>query len=143
MSRWRRNPGLIVYCTPLSVLPRLAFRGNRNRKPTPHGFACGLGDIFQAVAEDLEPMTQETKGQLFEIFIPVFADTSDERVRKFRTLFSTDEILDVSRISKLINGRKAKFRLAIRGRPQLHKNQMLRSKSSHVRLKKTNSTSFG
>lgn len=101
------------------------------------------GNIFQAVAEDLEPMTQETKGQLFEIFIPVFADTSDERVRKFRTLFSTDEILDVSRISKLINGRKAKFRLAIRGRPQLHKNQMLRSKSSHVRLKKTNSTSFG
>jgi hypothetical protein len=102
-----------------------------------------LGNIFQAVAEDLEPMTRETKGQLFEIFIPVFQGTSDERVCKFRTLLSTDEILDVSRISKLINGWKGKFRLAIRGRPQLHKNQMLRSKSSHVRLKKTNSTSFG
>ena len=29
-----------------------------------------LGNIFQAVAEDFEPMTQETKGQLFEVFIP-------------------------------------------------------------------------
>jgi len=36
-----------------------------------------LGNIFQAVAEDFEPMTQEKKGQLFEIFIPFFEDTSD------------------------------------------------------------------
>jgi hypothetical protein len=78
-----------------------------------------LGNIFQAVAEDFEPMTQETKGQLFEIFIPVFEDTSDERVCKFRTLLSTDGTLDVSRISRLINGWEGKFRLAIRGRPQL------------------------
>jgi len=26
--RWRTNPGLIVYCTPLSVVSRLVFRGN-------------------------------------------------------------------------------------------------------------------
>jgi hypothetical protein len=28
LRRLRRNPGLIVYCTPLSLLSRLAFRGN-------------------------------------------------------------------------------------------------------------------
>jgi hypothetical protein len=43
----------------------------------PHTDLLGeLGNIFQAVAENLEPMTQGVKGQLFEIFIPVFEDTS-------------------------------------------------------------------
>jgi len=59
-----------------------------------------LENIFQAVAENLELMTQGTKGQLFEIFIPVLEDTSEEPACKFRTLLSTDETLDVSRISR-------------------------------------------
>jgi len=67
----------------------------------PHTDMLGeLGNILQAVAENLEPMTRGTKGQLFEVFIPVFEDTSDERVCKFRTLLRTDETLDVSRISR-------------------------------------------
>jgi len=49
-----------------------------------------LGNIFRALAENLESMTQGVKGQLFEVFIPVFEDTSDERVCKFRTLLRTD-----------------------------------------------------
>lgn len=59
-----------------------------------------LGNILQAVAENLEPMTQGTKGQLCEIFIPVFEDTCDERVCKFRTPLSTDESLDHTRLAQ-------------------------------------------
>ena len=59
-----------------------------------------LESIFRALAENFEPITLGSKGQLFEIFIPVFEDVSDERVCKFRTLLSVDETMDVRRILK-------------------------------------------
>jgi len=58
-----------------------------------------LGNIFRALAENLEAITLDSKGQLFEIVVPVFVDFSDQRVCKFRTLLSVDETLDVRRIS--------------------------------------------
>jgi hypothetical protein len=59
-----------------------------------------LESIFRAFARNYESIIRGSKGQLLEIYIPVFEDTSDERVSKFRTLLNTDETLDVSRIRK-------------------------------------------
>jgi hypothetical protein len=60
-----------------------------------------LKNIFRALAENFGPITLGSKGQLFEIFVPVFVDLSDQRVCKFRTLLSVDESLDVRRISSV------------------------------------------
>ena len=59
-----------------------------------------LESIFRALAENFEPITLGSKGQIFEIFIPVFEDASHERICKFRTLLSVDETMDVRRISR-------------------------------------------
>jgi len=60
-----------------------------------------LGGIFRAVAENFEYITHGSGSQLFELYIPIFEDTSDQRVCKYRTLLSVDETLDVSRISRV------------------------------------------
>jgi hypothetical protein len=58
-----------------------------------------LEGILRAVAANFEYITQGSSGQLFELYIPVFQDLSTERVCKYRALLSTDETLDVNRIS--------------------------------------------
>ena len=58
-----------------------------------------LQNIFRAVAENIESITLGSKGILYEIFVPVFVDLSDQRVCKFRMLLSVDETLDIRQIS--------------------------------------------
>src|SRR6267142_2699794 len=58
-----------------------------------------LENICRALAENVESIYEGSKGQLFEIFVPVFVDFSDQRVCKFRTLLSVDESIDVRTIS--------------------------------------------
>jgi|ERR1700738_2292641 len=59
-----------------------------------------LESIFRALAENFEFITFGSKGQLLEIFIPVFEDDSDERISRFRSLLSVDETIDPRRISR-------------------------------------------
>jgi hypothetical protein len=62
-----------------------------------------LESILRAVAENCESMIQGSSDQLFEIYIALFEDTTDERVSfcKYRTLLTTDETIDVSHISRV------------------------------------------
>lgn len=61
-----------------------------------------LESILRAVAENCESMIQGSSDRLFEIYIAVFEDTTEERVSfcKYRTLLTTDETIDVSRVSR-------------------------------------------
>ncbi len=61
-----------------------------------------LESILRAVAENFESMIQGSRDQLFEIYIAVFEDTTEERVSfcKYRPLLTTDETIDVSHISR-------------------------------------------
>jgi hypothetical protein len=61
-----------------------------------------LESILKAVAENFEFIVNGSSDQLFELYIPIFEYTSDERISycKYRTLLTTDETLDVSAISR-------------------------------------------
>lgn len=61
-----------------------------------------LESILRAVAENWESIIEGSSDRLFEIYIAIFEDTTDERVSfcKYRTLLTTDEIIDVTHISR-------------------------------------------
>jgi hypothetical protein len=61
-----------------------------------------LESILRAVAENWVSIIEGSSDRIFDIYIAIFEDTTDERVSfcKYRTLLTTDETIDVSHISR-------------------------------------------
>lgn len=61
-----------------------------------------LDSILRAVAENCESIIQGSSDKLFEIYIAVFEDTTDESVSmcRYRTLLTTDETINVNQITR-------------------------------------------
>jgi hypothetical protein len=58
-----------------------------------------LDRILLMVGQNLETLIENSKEQIFEIYIPVFEDSKSGFSCRFRTLLSVDETIDVKAIS--------------------------------------------